>query len=93
MELRNAFAKALKQIRINKGLTQEDFSDVSSRTYVSTLERAIKIPSIDKIESLANILKVEPLTLLTLTYMIKNEIEAENLLLIVNGELIELKSI
>ena len=94
MEIKNAFAKALKQIRSNKGLTQEDFSNVSSRTYVSTLERAIKSPTLDKIESLANVLKIEPLTLLTLTYMIKrNDVEADDLLQIINKEIIGLKNL
>lgn len=94
MEIKNAFAKALKQIRSNKGLTQEDFSNVSSRTYVSTLERAIKSPTLDKIESLANVLKIEPLTLLTLTYMIKrNDVEADVLLQIINNEIKGLKNL
>ena len=94
MEVKNAFAKALKQIRLNKELTQEDFSNISSRTYVSALERAIKSPTLDKIESLANVLKIEPLTLLTLTYMIKrNDVEAENLLQIVNNEINNLKNL
>ena len=94
MEIKNAFAKALKQIRSNKGLTQEDFSNVSSRTYVSTLERAIKSPTLDKIECLANVLKIEPLTLLTLTYMIKrNDVEADDLLQIINKEIIGLKNL
>jgi transcriptional regulator with XRE-family HTH domain len=94
MEVKNAFAKALKQIRLNKGLTQEDFSNVSSRTYVSALERAIKSPTLDKIESLANVLKIEPLTLLTLTYMIKrNDVEADDLLQIINKEIIGLNNL
>lgn len=94
MEIKNAFAKALKQIRSNKGLTQEDFSNVSSRTYISALERAIKSPTLDKIESLANVLKIEPLTLLTLTYMIKrNDVEADDLLQIINKEIIGLNNL
>ncbi len=94
MEIKNAFAKALKQIRLNKGLTQEDFSNVSSRTYISALERAIKSPTLDKIESLANVLKIEPLTLLTLTYMIKrNDVEADDLLQIINKEIIGLNNL
>ena len=39
MNLKQGFARALKQARKQKGLSQESFSDVSSRTYVSTLER------------------------------------------------------
>ena len=94
MEVKNAFAKALKQIRLNKGMTQEDFSNISSRTYISALERAIKSPTLDKIESLANVLKIEPLTLLTLTYIIKrSDVEAVSLLEIVNNEIKGLKNL
>lgn len=93
MEIKNAFAKALKQIRVSKGLTQEDFTVVSSRTYISALERSIKSPTIDKIESLAEILKVEPLTLMALTYMIKrNEFDVETLMQKVNDEIKSIKN-
>jgi transcriptional regulator with XRE-family HTH domain len=70
MEIKEAFASALKQARKARGLTQEDFSDVSSRTYISTLERGIKSPTIEKIDALSKALGIHPLTLLTLTYMI-----------------------
>ncbi|PPC96901.1 MAG: transcriptional regulator [Methylotenera sp.] len=73
MEIKEAFASALKQARKSRGLTQEDFSEVSSRTYISTLERGIKSPTIEKINVLAKTLGIHPLTLLTLTYMIDRE--------------------
>jgi transcriptional regulator with XRE-family HTH domain len=73
MEIKEAFASALKQARKARGLTQEDFSEVSSRTYISTLERGIKSPTIEKIDVLAQTLGIHPLTLLTLTYMIDRE--------------------
>ena len=63
-----AFAKALKKLRSRRGLTQEDFSDVSSRTYVSTLERGLKSPTLEKINALCETLGCHPLTLLTLAY-------------------------
>lgn len=68
MDTRQAFGKALQQVRKAKGLTQEDFSDVSSRTYLSTLERGLKSPTLDKIEALSEALGVHPLTLVALTY-------------------------
>ena len=66
MNLRQAFAKALKTFRTARGLTQEDFSDVSSRTYLSTLERGLKSPTIDKLQALAEVLNVHPVTILVL---------------------------
>ena len=69
MDSRQTFGKALQQIRKTRNLTQEDFSAVSSRTYLSTLERGLKSPTLEKIEMLCQTMDVHPLTLLTLTYL------------------------
>ena len=69
MDSRQGFGKSLKAIRAAKGLTQEDFSSVSSRTYLSTLERGLKSPTLDKIEALCETMEVHPLSLLVLTYL------------------------
>lgn len=68
MKYQDRFAKALKKARKARGLTQEDFSSLSSRTYVSTLERGMKSPTLSKINELAEILNIHPLTLLLLAY-------------------------
>ncbi|MGE5491527.1 MAG: helix-turn-helix domain-containing protein [Actinomycetota bacterium] len=69
MELREAFALALKAARKAHGLTQEDFGAVSSRTYVSTLERGGNSPTIEKVQGLAEIIGIHPLTILAMTYL------------------------
>ncbi|MDR7308668.1 helix-turn-helix transcriptional regulator [Rhodoferax saidenbachensis] len=69
MELRHAFAKALRKARKANGLTQEDFADVSSRTYLSTLERGQKSPTLDKVHVLAQTIGIHVLSLMTLTYL------------------------
>ena len=69
MQIKTAFSKSLRKIRKARGLTQEDFSDVSSRTYISQLERGQKSPTLDKVDALAKVLKIHPLTLLGLTYL------------------------
>ena len=51
------------------GRSQEDFDLVSSRTYISNLERGIKSPTIGKIDSLAPVLDLHPLALLALSYV------------------------
>jgi len=68
MKYQDRFAKALRKARKARGLTQEDFSSLSSRTYVSTLERGMKSPTLSKINELAEILNIHPLTLLLLAY-------------------------
>lgn len=88
MDIKEAFAAALKRARTAKRLTQEDFSNVSSRTYVSTLERGLKNPTLDKIEDLASVMRLHPLTLITLAYMIeRNDIDSAELLSLVINEL------
>lgn len=69
MKTRAAFGKSLKALRTARGATQEDFSLQSSRTYISLLERGLKSPTLDKLEVLAKVLKVHPLSLLSLTYL------------------------
>ena len=68
MDTKITFGTALKKVRKAKGLTQEDFGDVSSRTYLSTLERGMKSITLEKLNDLAHVLGVHPLTLLVLTY-------------------------
>lgn len=68
MDIKQAFAKALRDTRKIRQLTQEDFSVVSSRTYLSTLERGLKSPTLDKIQSLSKVLEIHPLTLLVLAF-------------------------
>jgi transcriptional regulator with XRE-family HTH domain len=65
----NDFAKALRYVRKSRGLQQEHFDLISSRTYISALERSIKHPTISKVDSLAEVLGVHPLALLTLCYV------------------------
>ncbi len=64
-----SFAKALRLARTAKGIPQEAFDLVSSRTYVSAIERGLKQPTIAKVDDLAAVLEVHPLTLLTLAYI------------------------
>lgn len=72
MELKIAFGMALKTLRTSKRLTQEDFDGVSSRTYLSTLERGLKSPTLEKVDELASVLEVHPLTLLASCYLMAN---------------------
>ena len=82
-----AFAKALRDIRKSRGLSQEDFSDVSSRTYLSSLERDLKNPTIGKLVELCQVMKVHPLTLLTLAFTDGDPDEVKRLLSSVDEEI------
>jgi transcriptional regulator with XRE-family HTH domain len=80
-------AKAIKTIRKARGLSQEAFSDVSSRTYLSTLERGLKSPTLSKLADLCEVMQVHPITLLTLAYAGEAPQQAEQLLAQVRREL------
>lgn len=71
MNLRQSLATAIRTVRKNKGLTQEDFGVVSSRTYLSSLERGLKSPTIEKLEEIAGVLDVHPTTILLMAYAIQ----------------------
>jgi transcriptional regulator with XRE-family HTH domain len=63
------FGTGLQKARKSRGLTQEDFSVVSSRTYLSSLERGIKAPTITKIDEIATVVGVHPLSLIAYAYL------------------------
>ena len=65
---KNSFPTALRSLRKSRGLSQEAFSEVSSRTYMSSLERGLKNPTLSKVDELCEVMQVHPLTLLALTY-------------------------
>lgn len=87
MPTKRSLPAALKLARKARGLSQEAFSDVSSRTYLSTLERGMKSPTLSKIAAICQVLAIHPLTLLTLSYTGGNLSETDALLTRVRREL------
>jgi len=83
----HTLSEALKTIRKARGLSQEAFSDVSSRTYMSSLERDLKSPTLNKLAELCEVMEVHPLTLLTLAYAGNSTRKADKLLAQVRQEL------
>ncbi|MHB8447826.1 MAG: helix-turn-helix domain-containing protein [Rudaea sp.] len=83
----NSLAKALKKARHARGLSQEAFSDVSSRTYMSTLERGIKNPTVAKLTQLCKVMDIHPLTLLTLAFAGERMAEVDSLFARVRREI------
>jgi transcriptional regulator with XRE-family HTH domain len=68
---RGIFAQKLRQIRQNKGLSQEALADIAGlhRTYVGSVERSERNVSIDNMERLAQALEVD------LSELLRAEIE------------------
>ncbi|ROQ48436.1 helix-turn-helix protein [Marinobacter sp. 3-2] len=91
MELHEAFGQALRRQRKAKGLSQEAFTRVSSRTYLSELERGLKNPTLDKIEELATTMGIHPLTLLVECYSLKDDVEPRDIFTIIIREQADLE--
>lgn len=89
--LKSDFPSALRTLRKARGLSQEEFDTVSGRTYVSALERGKKDPTLGKVEQLAEVMKVHPLTLLTLTYAPDTAAELEALFARVQAEIVGMR--
>ncbi|WP_034207622.1 helix-turn-helix domain-containing protein [Burkholderia cepacia] len=87
MATKHSLATAIRMVRKARGLSQEAFSDVSSRTYMSLLERDLKSPTMHKLTELCEVMEVHPLTLLTLAYAGDSPRKAEQLLAQVRREL------
>lgn len=87
MAAKNSLATAIRTVRKARGLSQEAFSDVSSRTYMSSLERDLKSPTLHKLTELCEVMEVHPLTLLTLAYAGDSPHKTEQLLAQVRQEL------
>ncbi|AMN47091.1 XRE family transcriptional regulator [Steroidobacter denitrificans] len=87
MAAKPSLAAAIRTVRKARGLSQEAFSDVSSRTYMSSLERDLKSPTMHKLTELCEVMEVHPLTLLTLAYAGDSSRKTEQLLAQVRQEL------
>jgi transcriptional regulator with XRE-family HTH domain len=81
VDLNQALGRALRHVRKKKGLTQEDFEPVTSRSYISKVEGGHHLPTLDKTVEICNRLGVSPSLLLTLTFLIANESEDASSLL------------
>lgn len=83
--------KALRWVRRARGMAQEEFDIVSSRTYISELERGVRQPTVVKMDAIAAVMQVHPLTVLALSYCrTPSAAEAAILLARVNSEIKEL---
>ncbi|ATH79636.1 transcriptional regulator [Ectopseudomonas mendocina] len=87
MELNQAFGQALKRSRTAAGRTQEDFATISSRTYLSALERGLQSPTLEKLADLCELLGMHPVTLMAAAYLVKDESSVDELLQTVLDEL------
>jgi transcriptional regulator with XRE-family HTH domain len=67
MSVKNAIAVVLKTMRKARGLSQKNLAEVSSRTYISKLERGQNSPTLEMLSTLSAPLGLSPLGLVALT--------------------------
>lgn len=67
---RHSVGMAVRAFRIARGISQERLG--SSQSFISDLERGVKIPSISKIDQLAEALGLHPLSILAAAYQLNS---------------------
>lgn len=67
MSVKDAIPAVLRALRKARGLSQKNLAEVSSRTYVSKLERGQSSPTLEMIVTLSAPLDLSPLGLVALT--------------------------
>jgi transcriptional regulator with XRE-family HTH domain len=87
MKRKHTFGRALLAARDARHLAQDALG--VDQAAISRLESGVKVPSWKRVEELADVLGVHPLTLFTLAY--SSDTDAEELLRLVRRELIDLK--
>jgi len=67
--VQKAFGEALRQVRVSRGLSQQDLALESEldRTYISLLERGLRQPTITTLIALAEALDTDPAVLVKST--------------------------
>jgi transcriptional regulator with XRE-family HTH domain len=66
MGLKQTVAKNIRVLRLARGYTQEELSELAeiNRNYTGMIEREERSPTVDVLEKIATALKVEPSALL-----------------------------
>jgi transcriptional regulator with XRE-family HTH domain len=91
MSIRAGVAQALRAARKLRRLSQERLDAVTSRTYISALERGLKSPTLDKLEQIAGELDIHPVSLLAYSYLQDGSLDYQTLLEQVEREICLLK--
>ncbi|MDU4058629.1 MAG: helix-turn-helix domain-containing protein [Pseudomonas oryzihabitans] len=90
MHLRQAYADTLRLLRARKGLNQSDVASALDASHISRLENARSGVTLDTSESLAQTLKLHPLSLLVMAYAVKEKMTPGDALRVVTNELTSL---
>jgi len=67
MDTKIAFGITLKGFRKSNGITHRDFG--TSRTYIGSIEKGHVSPTLEKIDDIAKVVGVHPISLIVQTYL------------------------
>jgi transcriptional regulator with XRE-family HTH domain len=67
MGLKQTVARNVRRLRLERGYTQEELSELAgiNRNYTGMIERCERSPTVDMLDKLAKALKIDPVALLT----------------------------
>jgi transcriptional regulator with XRE-family HTH domain len=67
MGLKQTVARNVRRLRLERGYTQEELSELAdiNRNYTGMIERGERSPTVDMLEKLSKALKIDPVALLT----------------------------
>jgi transcriptional regulator with XRE-family HTH domain len=67
MGLKQTVARNVRRLRLERGYTQEELSELAgiNRNYTGMIERGERSPTVDMLDKLAKALKIDPVALLT----------------------------
>lgn len=91
MTLKSSFANVLRAMRGMRNITQREFADTTSRTYLSKLEAGRSSITLDKLEQLSVRLNLSPLAILTLTLSEHTGQSANQLIAVLRDEIRDLE--
>lgn len=69
MDIKEAFGITFAKARKNAKLVQDDFEQISSRSYISYIERGKVSVSLEKLDELSTFVGVHPVSLLFQAYL------------------------
>lgn len=67
MGLKQTVARNVRRLRLERGYTQEELSELAgiNRNYTGMIERGERSPTVDMLEKLGKALKIDPVAFLT----------------------------
>jgi transcriptional regulator with XRE-family HTH domain len=80
MQLKTALAGVLRALRLHRRLRYENLSDASAKSKISALERGETSITLEKFESLAESLQIDPVALMVLCMSARHGVPGSSLL-------------